>query len=218
MPVATPSQDASYASDQKQVKLLAERTISYEDYGTFIKSATASAPATSAALMSDTGTPPESADTAEHADAGDSQEGAEDVKAEEPAPVTLELVDGRPLVSQVPEHPGGLTGEVIDKARAAAEADARARLIQAVLAFQINPVTTVGDLLGADASEVKLDMPSALIVQMTWLDAKRLEVEVQVPVNDFIVELQTKFNQADFSPLKGLDQNKFFMAKGVGKV
>lgn len=216
MPAVTPSQDASYAADQKQVKLLGLRTISYDEYETFIKTASESKPESDVALLTDIDAPPKTEDApAEEDDAGAE---FDDTADEVATPVIAELVDGRPMITEVPAHPGGLTGSSVDDARAAAETAARANMVRTVLAYQVNPATTVADLLDAELSEVELDMLSAQVVKTTWLDEKTLEVEIQIPVGDIVSELERKFSEADFSPLKSIDQGKYFAAKGVGKI
>ena len=54
------------------------------------------------------------------------------------------------------------------------------------------------------------------IPELTWIDGDRLEVEVQITVENVLAELKTAFPDADLSDLEELDQQKCFVAKGVG--
>ncbi|MCZ6815276.1 MAG: hypothetical protein O7F76_01110, partial [Planctomycetota bacterium] len=205
--------------DQKQVKLLTQRTIDYEDYETFIKTAAESE--SEVVLLTDIDASPEDMDASTEDDdtPDDTGEDTGDSTGNEDAtPVNAELVDGRPTLNQVPAHPGGLRGSPVDTVKSAAESAARKNLIRTVLAYQVNPATTVGDLLDTELSEVELNMLSAQVVTMTWLDETTLEVEIQIRAGNIFVELKGKFDEADFSPLKSIDQDKYFTAKGVGKI
>lgn len=217
MPTATPNEDSSYAGDQKQVKQLTKRTIAYEDYETFIKTAAESESESEVVLLTDIDASPEDMDAS--TEDGDTPEDTGDETGDEDAtPVNAELVDGRPIFDQVPAHPGGLRGSPVDTVKSAAESAARKNLIRTVLAYQINPATTIADLLEAEPSEVELGLLSAQVVLMTWLDETTFEVEIQIRAGDIVSELKSKFDEADFSPLKSIDQNKYFTAKGVGKI
>ncbi|MFQ5423959.1 MAG: hypothetical protein ACE5F9_08255 [Phycisphaerae bacterium] len=241
MPADMPQADTLYLSNQSEVKLLPARTISYDSYESFIHNddeektpvANASEAAGDDEAESErtasgggaggwlkklagklTGQP-----GAEAEDAEESEDGADGAdETDETEATSSALADARQAVPQVPPNPSGLSGKKVQQIKTAAEADARTRLIHAIMAFKFNPVTTIADLTDADADGVELNLPSMTVVGMKWLDAKRLQVEVQVRAGDAVGELQGQFDEADFSPLEQLDQDKYFTATGVGSV
>ncbi len=240
MPADMPRADTLYLSNQSEVKLLPARTISYDSYQSFIHDANDDSEKTPVADTSQTagddedeseqtasggwlkklagkltGRPDADAEDAEDAD---SPEGAEDEADDSGKTETTAsaLADARQAVSQAPPNPSGVSGKKVQQIRSAAEAAARTRLIHAIMAFKFNPVTTIADLTEAEAESVKLNLPSMTVVGMKWLDADRLQVEVQVRAGDAFGELRGLFDEADFSPLDQLDQDKYFTATGVG--
>jgi hypothetical protein len=223
----------TFVSDQTQVKLLAEQTVSYEPLETF-RTAKANG-----------GSKPEAAEGADDAadESGDSpakgggaldaaksllssltggKKGSkpaepDDEKPAEPAP-PLNLVDPRGPMNQIPAHPAGKTGPAVEKAKEDAVKAAKGEMIRAVFGVKPDPSGTLAELLSIEPNADTLELPSLQIVGMKWLDQKRLEVEVQVLAADVVHAIKLKFPDDDLPLDAAFDPNKAVEAKGVGEL
>ncbi len=130
----------------------------------------------------------------------------------------LGLVDKRPVVNAMPPKPGARPGMDLESARTGALADARSKMKSAILDAEIEDEWTLADDLDVDSEDAELELANIEVVAMSWVDGDRLEVEVQITVENVLGELKTAFPDADLSDLEELDQQKCFVAKGVGGI
>lgn len=126
------------------------------------------------------------------------------------------LVDARPEVTAIPPKPASRPGMSFESTKTAAVAEARKNLIKTILATNIDEELTIGDEVDVDAESADWTLDDLQVVAMTWLDADRLEVEIQISVENLLIELEDTYPEADLSALEDVDQDKCFTAKGVG--
>lgn len=239
----SPEADSSYLVDQASVKLVAAPQVSYEPLDTFraanAKSggaegdkaesgeAEAAAPggggplsgakglfSSLASKLMGGGAAGDEAESGDKSESGDEAD-AEDKPADKAAGKSDGLVAMKPAVDAVPEHPGKLTGDVIEKARQDAIAAAKLSLAKKAFAMKLDPTQTVADALGNEADPKKLEFPNLVVTGYKWLDPNRLEASVMVKMSDLYNELKEKFSDKDLNPLSSLDQEMGLAATGM---
>lgn len=154
--------------------------------------------------------------TAEDGDEeGDDEEDAAEEEEEEETDPLRDAA--RPMVTEVPKNPADRPSQGIETARKAAVSDALKKLIEAALALPIKGggVTLVA-ILGNEAEAKQTQLSPYRVVAMRWIDADKLEVEVEITLSDLAANLKKRFPDVDLSPLTELGESKCLPAKGQG--
>ncbi|MCK6482659.1 MAG: hypothetical protein L6R00_00805 [Phycisphaerae bacterium] len=150
---------------------------------------------------------------------GTSEEDQEEEEAEEEEEEEVDPLrdKARPMVNEVPKNPADRASQGIEVARKAAVNDALKRLIDAALALPIKGggVTLIA-ILGDEKEAKQTQLSPYRVVAMRWIDADKLEVEVEITLSDLATSLKKRFPDVDLSPLTELGESKCLPAKGQG--